>query len=126
MDLEDLISKYISLRDKRAQLKKAYQAKDDVLKAAMDAAEAAALKRMEDLGAKSIRTDAGTVYKEEKRSVTTADAETFFNYVREHNAWDMIEKRPAKATVLEWVDEHGSLPPGLNLYSELTIKIRRS
>lgn len=126
MDLEELVGNYIALRDKRAALKKKYTEKDDVLKAAMESAEAMALKQLDAVGAKSIRTDAGTVFKEEKRSVTTADASVFFDYVREHNAWDMIEKRPARATVLEWVDEHGSLPPGLNLYSELTIKIRRS
>ena len=66
MDLEQLIGQYITLRDRRAVLKKKYTEKDDVLKAAM------------------------------------------------------------AATVLEWADEHGTLPPGLNLFSELTIKIRRS
>jgi hypothetical protein len=126
VDLEELIGNYIALRDKRAALKKKFTEKDDTLKAAMSAAEAVALERMEEIGAASIRTGAGTVFKETKRSVTTADVETFFNYVRETESWDMIEKRPARATVLEWADEHGTLPPGLNLFSELTIKIRRS
>lgn len=126
MDLEELIGQYIALRDKRAALKKVFTEKDDALKAAMSAAEAVALEKMNSVGADSIRTSAGTVFKETKRSVTTADVETFFNYVRETESWDMIEKRPARATVLEWADEHGTLPPGLNLFSELTIKIRRS
>ena len=126
MDAEEIIRNRIALRDKQAALKKKYTERENELKAAMSALDAMLLEQMQAIGAESIRTTAGTVYKETKRSVTTADVETFFNYVRETESWDMIEKRPARATVLEWADEHGTLPPGLNLFSELTIKIRRS
>ena len=126
MDLEELIGNYIVIRDKRAALKKKYTEKDNVLKAALADIEAIALKHMDAISAKSINTTAGTVSRHTTRSVTTADAETFFDYVWSNNAWDLLEKRPSKSTVLEWADEHGTLPPGLNLFSELTIKIRRS
>jgi hypothetical protein len=126
MDLEEIVATYISLRDKRAELKKRYTQRDDVLKAAMEAADAAALQKLEEIGAESVRTAAGTVFKDRKRSVTLADRETFLAYVKDGDRWDMAQVQANKSAVLECLDEQGTLPPGLNLYSELTIKIRRS
>jgi len=126
MDLEEIVATYISLRDKRAELKKKYTQRDGVIGAAMDAAEAHALKKLEEIGAEMARTAAGTVFKDRKRSVTLADRETFLAYVKDGDRWDMAQVQANKSAVLECLDEQGTLPPGLNLYSELTIKIRRS
>lgn len=56
-----------------------------------------------------------------------ADENAFFNFVLEQGDLDFFERRIKATHIKEWsVANEGKVPPGLNIFRELTMKVRRS
>lgn len=126
MNLDDVVGKYIQLRDRKAQIKKEYSDKVEKIDEAMTKIENAILATFDKMGGvQSIRTTHGTPYISLRESVTVADRDSYFDFVREHEAWDMLESRANKTAVLQYKQEHDELPPGLNYRAERMINIKR-
>jgi hypothetical protein len=125
MDIDGLVSRYIALRDKKAEYKAEYDGKvakvDDLLRKV----EGVLLKHFQDTGVESVRTESGTAYTSTRSSAKVVDWDSFLAFVKESDSWDMLEHRCAKTVVEEYKNENGDLPPGLNWSSEVTVGIRR-
>lgn len=124
--MEELIEKYIKLRDAQAQVKEAAKAKLAKIEAVMDKIEGYILEEFNAQGIESARTEAGTAYKTLRTSATVADWPATLSYIQEHNLWDMLERRVSKTAVEAFRDEHKDLPPGINWREEVLVNIRRS
>ena len=123
---DKLVGVYLELRDRRAQRKAAYDNDDAADKGKQEKIETILLQRFLADGTESVRTTNGTAYKATRTSVSCADGAIFFDYCRENDAWDLLEKRPAKAAVLAFKEEFDDIPPGLNWREDVTINVRRS
>jgi hypothetical protein len=126
MDVKDLLSKYIAVRDKKAQLEAAHKAKLAGLNAALEKAENLLLAWFNEHGMDSVGCDTGTAYRTTRTSATVEDRETFFEWVRANEAWHFLESRVAKTQVDEFVTEHQDLPPGIKYTSMVAVNVRRS
>lgn len=124
MNIEELVSEYVALRDKKSEVTAKAKELVGKLEDKMSNLEAEILKAMGD-GVESVRTKAGTAYKSTKRSTSVAGWDDFLPWVQQTDNWHMLTKAANKTAVLEFLDEHEELPPGINLYSELTININR-
>ena len=80
---------------------------------------------LEAAGADNIRTPYGTAHGVTKHSASLADPETFMNFVKAGNHFDMVDARANVTACREWTTEHGVPPPGVNLSSFKTIGVRR-
>jgi hypothetical protein len=126
VNLDEVVGKYIQLRDKKAQIKKEYDTKIAKYDEAMEKIEGVILKVFDELGGvQSLRTTHGTPYVQLRESVTVADRDSYFDFVRKEGAWEMLESRANKTAVLQYKQEHGELPPGLNYRAERIINIKR-
>ena len=82
--------------------------------------------RMRGTGAKSLRTDYGTVSLMEKTRYYTNDWDSFKKFMVEHDALDLLEKRIAQSNMKLFLEENpGSIPPGLNSDTEFEISVRK-
>lgn len=126
MKVSELVDKYIQIRDRKAQLKKEYEAKVAPLEEAHAKIEAKFLELMHKTGTDSFKTEFGTAYRTTRSSVTVADRDAFMTYIRENDEWPLLEVRPSKAAVETFKDAHEELPPGLNYREEIVVNIRRS
>lgn len=124
--LDEIVAKYLELRDKKKVYKDEYDAKVAELDTAMDRIEAYMLKQMGEQGLENLPTSAGTAYKSIRTSATVADWDSFLNFVKSNEAWSMLERRAAKAAVDEFVTANGDLPPGININRAVVCNIRRS
>ena len=126
MKVSELVSKYIELRDKKAQIKAEYDVKvakvDDVL----NKIEAKFLEVFEQTGMDSVRTEFGTAYASLRTSCTIADKEAFMEFVKNNNEWPLLEVRPSKIAVEQYKSVTEELPPGVNWRAERVVNIRRS
>lgn len=127
MKLNELVGKYVQLRDQKAKIKAEYDAKVAAVDNVLDKIEAVLLKTFEDTGMESVKTEFGTAYRSVRTSASVADWDAFFTHVREHGAWEMLERRCNKTAV----EQHkavndGQLPPGLNWREERVVNVRRS
>lgn len=62
MDHQRIVNAYIKIRDKRSEIKKAFDAEDTALKAKLTLLEGAMLQTLNSTNSDSIRTDGGTFY----------------------------------------------------------------
>jgi hypothetical protein len=126
-DLSDsaLVELYIQLRDRRSARKRAYEMEDESDKGKQEKIESLLLKRFNENGLESVRTKAGTAFKTTRTSITCADRELFFDFIKINELFDLLEARPAKTTVEQYFEAHGDFPPGLNINKALTISVRR-
>ena len=125
-DVAELVAGYVKLRDKKKAMDDAHKAKIASLVDVMDQIEARLRQHLNDTNAESIRTDAGTAYSSVKTSVRVVDSEVFRAFVEDHGAWAMLDARANKTAVDAYLDEHGELPPGLDVTRIRTVNIRRS
>jgi len=124
--MEALIEKYIEIRDAKQEIVNKHKAKIAKLDKVLDKIEAFILEQFNEDGVESARCSSGTAYKSVRASCGVADWDTTLAYIREHDLWNMLEKRVNKTAVEEFRDAQGDLPPGLNWREEVTINVRRS
>lgn len=124
--MQDIIEKYIELRDKKAELSAAYKKKIAGLDAALDQLEVILLEKLNEIGMDSAKGSTGTVYKSKRTSATVADWDYVLDHIQKNELWNMLEKRVSKQAVEQYVEEHGDLPPGINWREEVVVNIRRS
>lgn len=84
-----------------------------------------ALKAQEE-GLKTIPTLVGTVYWTTHYSATAPEPAVFKQYVIEHQAFDLMETRPAKLAVKSFIEGHGEPPPGVNFSSRKVFNLRKT
>lgn len=124
--MEELVEKYIQLRDKKAEIAGQYKAKVAKLEEVITKIENILLKQFSELGMESVRTKAGTAYKSTRASATVADWDNVLDFIQRNDLWNMLERRVNKSAVEQFKEEHGDLPPGVNWREEVTVNVRRS
>lgn len=124
--MEELIEKYIAIRDKKAEIVAAHKAKIAKIDETLDKVEAVLLVQLEEHGMESARCKSGTVYKSNRTSATVADWDYVLNFIQTHDLWNMLERRVSKQAVEQYKEEHGDLPPGINWREEVVVNVRRS
>lgn len=124
--MDDLVEKYIELRDGKAKIAAKY--KEDVAKidVILDKIEAYILETFTEQGIDSAKTPKGTAYKSVRSSATVADWDATLDFIKANNLWNLLKHDVAKKAVEEYRDEHNDLPPGLNWREEIVINVRRS
>lgn len=81
---------------------------------------------MLELKVSSVKTDQGTVVLATKTRYNTQDWDAFKQFVLEHEAVDLLEKRIAQSNMSQFLNENpGVVPPGLNSTTEYTISVRK-
>ena len=125
MDMDALTRAYLNIRAKRHQIAAAFKEEDDDLKEKLGRIEAAMLKFLNDTGAQSMATKAGTFFKQEEITPQGSDWDAFYNWVREENAFDALERRIKKTFIADYQKANGgALPPGVSVYREYVARVR--
>lgn len=127
MKTDELVDKYIKLRDLKAKLKAEFEEKIAPLEAAMEKVEAVLLGAFDQMGVESARTANGTAYISMKTSASVADRDAYFAWVLANPEERMIfvEARANKTAVEHYKDTNQELPPGVNWSATRTVNIRR-
>ena len=127
MNAEELVEAYIALRSERDRIKSEYEEKDNVIKADMSVIEQHLLSICNESNATSIKTEKGTVIRKLNERFFCSDWENFKEYVLEHNAVDLLERRIHQGNFKEFISERSKegLPPGVNVMREFGVTVRK-
>jgi hypothetical protein len=126
MDTDKLVRVYLKMRDKRTELKRAYEEEDNKLKANMSKIETTLLSFLNDHKMDNSSTKDGSFYREETMIPTGADWEAFYQFVKQEDAFEFLEKRITKKAVKDYMEAHGGTPPpGVSVYREFVCRVRR-
>jgi hypothetical protein len=124
--LDKLARVYRKIRGKIQDLEKAHDTAIEQLKAQQDEIKMAMKDQMRALGLTSVRTPEGTIILSEKTRYVTSDWDSFKEFVREHDALDLFEKRIHQGNMITFLEENpGTVPPGLNSMTEFDVSVRK-
>lgn len=127
MDNQKIVKAYLNLRDARTTLKREFEDKDKDLKGKQEKLEGLLLKFLSENNMDSVKTSNGTFYRQEEITPTGADWHAFYEWVRENDAFDFLERRIKKTAISDYMETHeGGLPPGVSVYREYVVRVRRS
>jgi sugar-specific transcriptional regulator TrmB len=124
--MDKLARVYLKIRARIQQLTQEYESEVEELKAQQDEIKSALKDQLMALGSKSVRTDQGTVILSTKTRYFTQDWDSFKQFVTEHDALDLFERRIHQSNMAKFLEENPSLvPPGLNSDKEYDVSVRK-
>lgn len=80
---------------------------------------------LQEIGVENVKTVHGTVHFTRRRTVTLVDSQAFMDYVIEHQAWDLLDRKANSTAVQGFVKTNGSEPPGARLNTIVDVSVRR-
>lgn len=124
--MDKLARVYRKMRDRAQALTAEYDKALLAITTQQDAIKAALKDRMLAMGVTSVRTAEGTVSIKTSTRYSTQDWDSFKQFVIEHQAIDLFEKRIAQGNMAQFLESNpGLLPPGLNSFSEYSVSVRK-
>ena len=122
LTIDKLAKIYVKIRDKRREL----SAQDDELKKQLDQVSMAMLEICNEQGASTVRTEHGTVSVRSSTNYWTSDWEAFYAFVRDNDAFYLMQKRLSSTAIQQFLDENEEANiPGLNVKSEQSVVITK-
>ena len=127
ISIEKLTRVYIKMREKKAEVTHELEEKIAELDESMKKVKSAILDHMKEIGAESLRTESGSIYRTVRTTYSTNDWESMNKFILEHSVPELLEKRIHQTNMKVFLEEHPDvLPPGLNANMEYSVTIKRS
>jgi hypothetical protein len=124
--IEKIVATYIKMRDTKDALYKEYTAKASEIEEQMLVLKHKLIEISKETGVTSFSTPYGVAYRTVKNRYWTNDWGSFYGFMREHGAMELLEKRIHQTNMKEFLENKPDVhPPGLNIDSEYEITIRR-
>ena len=112
--MDKLVRVYRKMRDQMQQLTREYEREFAEIEAKQILVKNALKDQMLALGTTSITTGHGTVVLGKQTRYNTQDWDSFKEFVKEHDAVDLLEKRIAQTNMATFLEDNpGVVPPGL-------------
>lgn len=118
-----LASAYKKINEKRAALEKFCKA----LKAREDKIKHTILTRMIQQKLESVKTKSGHLSKKTVSSIITQDYDVFLEWLKNNpETMEVLSKKPyTQDKIKEYIGDDGTCPPGLDIYREIKLAIRK-
>ena len=124
--IEQIVSTYIKLRDKRDMMYQDFKDKTAQIEEDMQTLKHKLVEISKETGVTSFSSPAGIAYRTVKNRYWTNDWGSFYQFMQEHEAMGLLEKRIHQTSMKEFLDENPEVhPPGLHVDSEYEITVRR-
>lgn len=125
VNIDDVVATYMKLRSHKEQIDAEAKAKVDEIKAKMMKLEAWIKEQADLQGVTSFKTKHGTAFLTTTDFANVADWDAVLNFIRENEAYDMLEKRISKVAVRGYIEQTKSVPPGVNYGTRIDVNIRK-
>ena len=125
-DFDSLVAAYVMLRDSKEEAKREFTERTAPIEALIKTAGQKLLELLDASGQEGAKTKHGSVYKTKKTSAKVVDWNFVLEYIRKHEAWDLLTHAVSKDAVKARVDETGEIVPGVDLVTFIDVGVRRA
>lgn len=125
MNIADVIRAYTKLRDQRTAVEAEVKERVDTIKAKMTKLEAYLKEQMDVQGLTQFKSDHGTAFLTTTDYANVANWDEVLQFIKDNEAFDMLEKRVSKTAVRGYMDKHKRVPPGVTYGTKLDVNIRK-
>lgn len=123
--VDSVIATYMKLRSQKESIEAETKERVSGIKAKMEKLEAWIKEQADAQGVTSFKTRHGTAFLTTSDYANVADWDSVLDFIREHEAYDMLEKRISKVAVRGYIDQNKTVPPGVNYGTRLDVNIRK-
>jgi hypothetical protein len=124
-DIEKRVGQYVAIRDTIQQLEQQHEEELKPRKEMLQKLGGIIHKFMDENKLENLRTSAGTCYVSTRWIAPVEDADAFMRFVIDTKNFDLLERRASATAVKAYVQEHNTLPTGVNLNALASIGVRR-
>lgn len=124
---EELARIYIKIRDAKEAAAERHKQEIASFNEQLDAISRELLEICKELDVSSMRTGQGTIIRRVTTNFNTNDWGSMFEFIKEHDAFGLLQQRLNQSNMKQFLEEHPELlPPGLWSESKYTIVVKRS
>lgn len=123
--IDEVIEKYVSLREELDEARRDFKAIENDLKEKMITLSLYLREQADELGVESFKTSHGTAYKVTKDFVRVGNWQKVLGFIQDTENWQFLEKRLGKIAVKEYMSENGDIPPGVEYSTEVEFQVRK-
>ena len=126
MTVDQVIEAYLKYRNKKESLEAEIKDQVKELKDKMAKLEAWIKAKADAEGVTSFKTTAhGTAFVTTNDYANVADWDAVLSFIKKNDAFDMLEKRVSKNAVRGYIDEHKTVPSGVNYGTRIDVNVRK-
>lgn len=125
MEMDRIAAAYKRLLDKKDAYRTEYKRKVAELDTALDELEGIILQFMKDNGLDTLSFDEISFSPREKIFVKVDDWQTFYEFVKENDAFDLLKKGVKASEIEAFLETTGQLPPAVGVERQITLSHRR-
>jgi len=125
LTVDAVIDTYIKLRAQKEVVEADVKDRLAGIKEKMLKLEAWIQAKSEETGVKSFKTDAGTAFMTTTDFASVGDWDAVLDFIKTHDAYDMLNKAVNKKAVREYIDANEAIPSGVNFGTKISVSIRR-
>ena len=123
--VDDVIATYMKLRGQKEAIEAQMKEQTAAIKAKMEKLESWIKEQADVQGVTSFKTKHGTAFLTTSDYANVADWDAMLSFVKENEAYDLLEKRVSKVAVRGYIDQTKAVPPGVNYGTRLDVNIRK-
>lgn len=125
VNIDDVVATYMKLRSQKDAIEAEVKDNVSVIKSKMEKLEAWIKDQADQQGVTSFKTKHGTAFLTTTDYAQVGDWDAVLNFIRDNEAFDMLEKRVSKIAVRGYIEHTKSVPPGVNYGTKLEVNIRK-
>jgi len=125
LTVDTVIDTYLKLRRKKEAIESETKEKVKGIKDNMAKLEGWIKEQADNQGVKSFKTDHGTAFLTTTDFAQVADWDAVLGYIKENDAFDMLEKRVSKTAVRGYIEKNKSVPSGVNYGTRIDVNVRK-
>ena len=123
--INDAVAAYLKLRSQKEKIEAAVKEDLGVVKAKMDKLEAWLKVEMDKQGLTSVNSKYGTAFLTTTDYANVEKWDAVLEFVKQHSAYDLLEKRVSKIAVRGYIEQYKAVPPGVTYGTKLEVNIRK-
>lgn len=123
--VDEVIAAYVKLRTKKDAIEAETKDRVKGIKEKLEQLEAWLKEKADEQGVTSFKTKHGTAFLTTTDYANVGDWDAVLEFIRENEAFDMLEKRISKIAVRGYIEANKEVPPGVNYGTKLEVNVRK-
>ena len=123
--IQAVIGAVVKLRGQKAEIEAEAKAKKKVIEDQIDKLEAYIKAESDRTGVTSFKTAHGTAFLSTSDYANVANWDAVLAFIKEHNAYDLLERRVNKQAVRGYMESLKVVPPGINYGTSIEVNVRK-
>jgi hypothetical protein len=123
--INDAVAAYMKLRSQKDAIEASVKEDITKIKTKMDKLEAWLKSEMDKQGLTSVKSKFGTAFLTTTDYANVESWDATLKFIRDNEAYDMLEKRVSKTAVRGYIEQNKVVPPGVNYGTKLEVNVRK-